>query len=157
MELSDVTMTATIAILYTTISLIMFTKLLRIDKVENRCNNLTPLVETGVNKDGKQVYDINPEFEWCNSQKQGTLSLLHKRKFLTLINSGLIGIICGSILKKKSIKKFNSTTNGLIIGGFLVIGYTIISSKDEIVDIYRIIVLLFALICSILSSYYISN
>lgn len=137
-------LSSTIALLYATLNIAAIRKIVRLDRVQSKCTNMSSIIQT----DNNQA-NVNPDYQSCIVSKNEKLNTLGKRLFMCDLLLGIIGIVLGMTLK--STKEIIS--NGLIGGGFIIILYTLVTNKNEINDIYRIITLIFALSVSIYVSY----
>ncbi len=134
----------TIASLYATFNIAMIRKIFRVDRVKNKCTNMSPVIKT----DNDQV-NVNPDYSSCVTSKHEKLDTLDKRLFMCDLLLGVIGIVLGIMLKENK----ETISNGLIGGGSIIILYTLITNRNDITDIYRILTLLFVLSISIYVSY----
>lgn len=124
-------LSSTIALLYATFNVSAIRKIFRVDRVQQKCQNMSPL-------EGSQ---IDPDYQSCVVAKHEQLNTLDKRIFMCDLLLGIIGIVLGSLIKKNN----EVIGNGLIGGGFIIVLYTLINNQDQIRDIYRIVTLFFAL------------
>lgn len=124
-------LSSTIALLYATFNVSAIRKIFRVDRVQQKCQNMSPL-------EGSQ---IDLDYQSCVVAKHEQLNTLDKRIFMCDLLLGIIGIVLGSLIKKNN----EVIGNGLIGGGFIIVLYTLINNQNQIRDIYRIVTLFFAL------------
>ena len=124
-------LTLTIGSLYAALNITAIRKIFRLDRVEQKCKNMSSMY----------AGEINPDYQSCVVTKYEQLATLDKRLFMCDLLLGIIGIVLGSMIKKNN----EIIGNGLILGGVGIVLYTLISMRTEIKDIYRIVTLSFAL------------